>query len=94
MATPSMGTMNHCYTKNSSINLICNEYLSPPCKDLQTYWEIMNDKMQGHRFHKATNIISICGDSVFLSPFHLISLEFDVEYLRLYIVQTFYNSIM
>jgi len=82
------------YKKIAQSIVICNEDLSPPCKDLQTYWEIMNDKMLGHRLHKATNTISICGDSMFFELCHLIAPDFDVESLRLCIVESFCNSII
>jgi hypothetical protein len=44
--------------------------------------------------HKAITTTCNCGDRIFSTICRLIAIEFDVQSLRLYIVQTFCNAII
>jgi hypothetical protein len=69
-----------------------NTYLSPMCKNLEYYWKCNMDKMHSYGLSKAIPVVSSCGDSLFEAIFYLIATDFDVQSLRLYIVQSFCNA--
>jgi hypothetical protein len=50
--------------------------------------------IHSHGFHIVTTIASSCGDSLFNAIFYLVAIEFDVQSLRLYTVQSFCNAII
>ena len=44
-----------------------------------------------HQLHTTTPTILDCGDSFFSTICQLIATKFDIQFLRLYIVQTFFQ---
>jgi hypothetical protein len=62
------------------------------CKNLEYYWKCNMDKMHSYGLSKAIPVVSSCGDSLFREIFYLIAIDFDVQSLRLYIVQSFCNA--
>jgi hypothetical protein len=62
------------------------------CKNLEYYWKCNMDKMHSYGLSKAIPVVSNCGDSLFREIFYLIAIDFDVQSLRLYIVQSFCNA--
>ena len=72
-----------------------NDYLSLVCKDVENYWISIVDELFLHQLHRPITIISNCGDSIFTTICQLITTtKFHVQYLILYIVQTFYYATM
>ena len=73
---------------------ISNDYLLPVCKDIQNYWKSIVNELQLHQLDRPTPTISNCGDIILSTNCYLIETKFDVQSLRLCIVQTFFNVIM
>lgn len=71
-----------------------NHYLSHVCKYLQIYWKSIVHELKLHQLHRAITSTCNCGDSLFSTICHLIATKFDVQTLRLYIVETFCNAII
>jgi hypothetical protein len=69
-------------------------YLSVICKDLQSQWKRILHGIDCHGLQLATNVVSSCGDSLFNAICCLVAAEFDVQSLRLYVVQSFCNAII
>jgi hypothetical protein len=82
------------YKKLSTCNLEePNAYLSLMCKNLECHWNSMMHKMLTHGLRRAITNTSSCGDSLFVAICYLIAKDFNVQSLRLYIVQSFCNAI-
>jgi hypothetical protein len=62
------------------------------CKDLEYHWCNMH-KMHCYGLSKAITNTSNCGDSLFGAICYLIKTNFDVQSLRLYIMQSFCNAV-
>jgi hypothetical protein len=78
---------------------ICNVegphiYLSVICKDLESQWKRILHRIDCHGLQLATNVVSSCGDSLFNAICCLVAVEFDVQSLWLYTVQSFCNAII
>jgi exonuclease III len=82
------------YKKLSTCNFEeTNNYLSQMCKNLECHWNSIMHRMHSHGLRRAITNTSSCGDSLFVAICYLIATDFNVQSLRLYIVQSFCNAI-
>jgi hypothetical protein len=82
------------YKKLSACNFEeANNYLSQICKNLECHWNSIMHRMHSHGLKRAIPNTSSCGDSLFVAICYLIATDFNVQSLRLYIVQSFCNAI-
>jgi hypothetical protein len=82
------------YKKLSTCNFEeTNTYLSQMCENLECHWNSIMHRMHTHGLRRAITNTSSCGDSLFVAICYLIATDFNVQSLRLYIVQSFCNAI-
>jgi hypothetical protein len=78
---------------------ICNTegpciYLFVICKYLQSQWKQILDGIDYYGLQLAKNGVSSCGDSLFNAICCFVAVDFDVQSLHLYTVQSFCNGII
>jgi hypothetical protein len=69
-------------------------YFSLICKDLELQWKQIMHRIDCHGLQLATTVVSSYGDSLFNAICCLVAVEFNVQSLRLYTVQSFCNAII
>jgi hypothetical protein len=66
-----------------------NNYLSQICKNLEFHWNSIMHRMHTHGLRREITNTSSCGDSLFVEICYLIEIKFNVQSLRIYVVQSF-----